>query len=585
MTSVTTPATPPSGSSMSPQDGTSTAGFEPLPANAFGPTWTNPPKPPESERIKQVDPPQSTEQRLLLALLGDRALRLGATARHRLWGWLGPILVTVLAAVLRLQNLGRPGTLVFDETYYVKQAYTLLMAGFDAEWPDEPNPEFEAGNKDIYLDKASYVVHPPVGKWMIALGMRLGGPENPASWRLATAVVGILAVLLVARGARRLFSSTVAGTIVGGLFAVDGAAIVHARTGLLDSFVMFWAVVALVLLLMDREQARRRLAHRAAMLLDAGKDLGRFGPWLGLRWYRYGAALALGLCLGTKWSGIYFLAVFAVITVLWDASARRRIGVTGWPLGALVKDAIPAALTMLPIAALTYLASWTGWFANDKSYKRTWALDNPGEGVQWLPSALRSLWEYHLQMWDFHNGLTSPHTYQAHPLGWLLQLRPTSFYYKAQPMGDQIPTGGTCEWERCSQVVTSRGNPILWWLATAAILFTLWRVFVRFDWRGVAILAGLAAGWLPWLAYAHRTIFTFYTIAFAPFMYLALGYVFIVAWEWARPYPYRRRVIIWTTIGIGTLILATSVFFYPIWTAMNVPTEFWRTHIWLQSWI
>lgn len=590
MIRVTTPSTPSSGVPIPPQD--------PLPTSAAPGEAARPrfwPALPRMQRsaaaandllIEGVDEHLGdTERRLRTALLGERALRLGSTSRDRLWAWLGPLLVTVLAAVARLPHLGRPGTLVFDETYYVKHGYTLLMAGFDADWPDEPNPGFESGNMDSYLDEPAYVVHPPVGKWMIAAGMRLGGPENPFSWRLATALVGILAVFLIARGARRLFSSTLAGTLVGGLFAIDGAAIVHARTGLLDNFLMFWVVVAFVLILADRDHSRRRLARRAAGLLDAGKDLGRFGPAMGLRWYRYGAAVALGLAIGTKWSGLYFLAVYAVITVLWDATARRRVGVTGWPLGALVKDAIPAALTMLPIAAVTYVASWTGWFLNDKSYKRTWALDHPTEGVQWLPPALRSLWEYHLQMWDFHNGLTSPHTYQANPLGWLLQLRPTSFYYKSQEMGQLIPTGGSCEWEKCSQVVTSLGNPVLWWLATAALLFVLWRVFVRFDWRGVAVLSGLAAGWLPWLAYAHRTIFTFYTIAFAPFMYLALGYTFVVAWEWAQGRHGRRRIVMWTSIGVGGLILLTSAFFYPIWTAMNVPTEFWRSHMWLQSWV
>jgi hypothetical protein len=30
---------------------------------------------------------------------------------------------------------------------------------------------------------------------------------------------------------------------------------------------------------------------------------------------------------------------------------------------------------------------------------------------------------------------------------------------------------------------------------------------------------------------------------------------------------------------------AVSVFFYPIWTAMQVPYWFWHWHMWLQSWI
>ncbi len=80
-------------------------------------------------------PTQSHRERLLLALLGPRRLALGATAHDRLWGWLGVAIVAVVAAVLRLWNLGRPGTLVFDETYYVKHAWTLLQVGYEADWP------------------------------------------------------------------------------------------------------------------------------------------------------------------------------------------------------------------------------------------------------------------------------------------------------------------------------------------------------------------------------------------------------------------------------------------------------------------
>lgn len=536
--------------------------------------------------VDATPPAEPTEQRLLRDLLGERALRLGLTAQDRLWGWLGPLLVTVLAAALRLWDLGRPHTLVFDETYYVKQGYTLLQVGYDAAWPDEPNPSFEAGNRDIFLDRADYVVHPPVGKWMIALGLRLGGPDNTWAWRLATAVVGILAVWIVARVGRRLFSSTLAGVVAGGLFAIDGVGIVHARTGLLDSFVMFWALVGFAFVVLDRFDSRRRLARRAAELIDAGKDLGRWGPSLGIRWYRLAAAVALGLSIGTKWSGAYFLAVLCVIVVLWDASARRTVGVTGWANGALWKDAVPAAVTMVPLAGLTYLASWTGWFLNQGSYKRTWAADHPGEGIQWLPDSLRSFVEYHVQMWDFHTGLTTPHTYQSNPWGWLLQLRPTSFYYRSVDRGGELPDGlGTCAYEKCSVAITSLGNPLVWWLGTAALVLAVVWVVWRKDWRGVAVLSGVVAGWMPWLLYSHRTIFTFYTIAFAPWVYLALGYAVVLALEHTEGDRRRRRVVRNVLLGVGAAIVLVSVFFYPIWTAKVVPFEFWQWHMWLKSWI
>ncbi|WP_423781621.1 phospholipid carrier-dependent glycosyltransferase [Cellulosimicrobium funkei] len=536
---------------------------------------------PPSDVTTDDGPAPSHRERLLLALLGPRRLALGATAHDRLWGWLGVAIVAVVAAVLRLWNLGRPGTLVFDETYYVKHAWTLLQVGYEADWPEEPNPAFEAGDVNSFLPTADYVVHPPLGKWMIALGMKaLGGAENPWSWRIASAVVGVVAVVLVARIARRLFASTAMGIVAGALMAVDGEAIVHSRTGLLDNMLMLWVLVAFGCLLLDREQARRRLAERCGAILDAGGRIGRYGPGLGWRWWRFAAAVALGLACGIKWSGLYFLAVFAVVSVLWDATARRTAGVGRWWEDALVRDAIPAALVMLPTAALAYVATWTSWFRSPGAYMRQWAVEHPGEGVQWLPPALRSLWEYHLKMWDFHTGLTSEHTYEAHPLGWILQWRPTSFYWRSYEAGE-----AGCEVERCARAITSLGNPVLWWAAALAILVALYALVRLKDWRALAVLSGIVAGWAPWFLYAERTIFTFYSIVFLPWVVLTLVYAITLALECTEGRAVARArarvgiTVLLTTIG------AVSVFFYPIWTAWQVPYWFWRMHMWLPTWI
>jgi dolichyl-phosphate-mannose--protein O-mannosyl transferase len=44
------------------------------------------------------------------------------------------------------------------------------------------------------------------------------------------------------------------------------------------------------------------------------------------------------------------------------------------------------------------------------------------------------------------------------------------------------------------------------------------------DWRYAVVLVGIAATWLPWMAYPERTIFQFYTIAIWPFLLLALTF-------------------------------------------------------------
>ena len=53
--------------------------------------------------------------------------RLGVSAAPLTrWHWILPLLVTVIAGVLRFTNLAHPDQLIFDETYYPKDAYSLL---------------------------------------------------------------------------------------------------------------------------------------------------------------------------------------------------------------------------------------------------------------------------------------------------------------------------------------------------------------------------------------------------------------------------------------------------------------------------
>lgn len=542
----------------------------------------------ETRRSSSLGDRRSENYEILLSrLFSARFLSLGRTAQDRLWGWLGPLLIAVFAGVIRFIRLGTPGSLVFDETYYVKGAYTLLQNGFENDWPDDPNEAWNAGFLDGYLPAADYVVHPPLGKWMISFGMWLGDPSNAFFWRFSTALVSVIAVFLIARAGRAMFGSTAFGLVAGGLFAIDGVAIVHARTGLLDSFLMFFVVVAFALLIRDRQWRRERLAKLCADRLSAGFVLGQYGPRLGWGWYRFFAALSLGLATGVKWSGAYYVAVFCVMAVLWDAAARYQVGIKRWLAGAFLRDAIPSAAIMVPTVIAGYGLAWTSWFINPNSYGRQWGAQNPAEYWSRLPGflegpldALRSLIHYHQGVLNFHTGLTSEHTYEAKAWGWLLQIRPTSFFWEKSARGEN-----GCSSSECASAVTSIGNPLIWWLGTAAFLIAIFLLVRKFDWRAGAIVAGIAAGWVPWLFFPDRTIFTFYTIVFAPFMYLAAAYLALVIWErWSTDPATRGRVKIWF-VAVGGLIVMVSVFFYPVWTGIQVPMWFWQIHNWLPTWV
>ena len=105
--------------------------------------------------------------------------------------WIITALITMVAFLLRVWNVGFPHNLIFDETYYPKDAWTMLHQGYEATWPDaaKANADIVRGVTNTWTPDAEFVVHPPVGKWLIATGEQLFGlaPSvgGSARWSLA----------------------------------------------------------------------------------------------------------------------------------------------------------------------------------------------------------------------------------------------------------------------------------------------------------------------------------------------------------------------------------------------------------------
>lgn len=502
--------------------------------------------------------------------------------RMRVWYWGAPIGVTLLAAVLRLWNLGSPHSLVFDETFYVKDAWSLSHLGYEGSWPDKADEQFNAGNTDIFTSSPSFVAHPPLGKWMIALGMAATGAGNSFGWRVSTAIVGIIAVLLVFLIARVLFRSTVIATIAGFLMAIDGHAIVMSRVALLDNSVMFFGLLAFGCILLDRRWHASRLAAAVSAARSAGRDPA-WGPVLWWRPWLITAGILCGLCAGVKWSGFYFLAFFAVYTVVVDAVARRRAGLAFYLSGATLKQGPATFVLMVPIAFVVYVATWTGWIVTDGGYYRHWAESTHMQwtgGLSWVPLWLQNLWHYQTEMYNYSINLHVPHPYQSNPLTWLFMIRPTSMYYVGTTQGQ-----GGCDVSSCSAAITSLGNPLIWWAGAAALFYLIYRLARYREWQIGLILTGLAAGYLPWLLYINRTIFQFYSIAFEPYLILGLAAtIAVVLGRRTDPAPRRRRGIAWVAVFLAASALL-SVYFWPIWTGEQIPFWFWQMHMWLPSWV
>ena len=517
----------------------------------------------------------------VLARTSTSGARRSAPSGTPIPGWIGPALVILVAAITRLWNLGSPATLVFDETFYVKDAYTLLNLGYEAKWPDNPNPAFEAGNTDSYLTGGSFVVHPPLGKWLISLGFLAFGADHSVSWRIATAVVGILAVVLLMVIAKGLFQSTLVATIAGLLFAIDGNAIVMSRVALLDNFVMFFALVGFGAILLDRFDSATRLGLWMTRRQGSGKSTDG-GPALWWRPWLVAAGVAFGLAAAVKWNGLYFLAGFAIYTLIVDAISRRAAGIESWAGGTVLRQAPLTFLLTVPVALSVYLASFTGWFRTAGGYGRQFA-EQPGnawEGpLAWVPTSFQSFLEMQRAVYSYHVKENSPHPYSANPLTWLLEIRPTSMYYEATALGQN-----GCTADACGTAITGIANPLIWWAGGAAMLYLLYRLVRYREWRVGLILTGIGVGYLPWLLYLNRTVFQFYTIVFEPYLILAIAFV---AWRLlgsrSDPPAVRQRGERIVAVYLVAAILI-SVFFWPLWSGLQVDWRFIQAHYWLPTW-
>ena len=275
-----------------------------------------------------------------------------------------------------------------------------------------------------------------LGEWMFGL--------TPFGWRFGVALFGTLSVLLLTFVARRLFRSTLLGAVAGLLLALDGLAIVMSRTALLDGLLAFWLSRRSRCVLDDRDVGRLRLLERYEAA-QRGRDA--HARRAARRASGGGGSLA-GVCFGlacaTKWSGVFVLAACGLLVLAWDISARKALGLRRPYSAGIVYDGIPAFLSMVVTAVVTYLVSWTGWFLADNSHDRQWAADQGGPVVSifgalkwqlpdwlaWLaPDALRSLIHYHSAMFGFHNGLNvedSPHPYAANPCAGSISAGPRS---------------------------------------------------------------------------------------------------------------------------------------------------------------
>jgi len=489
------------------------------------------------------------------------------------WFTLGMLAVLVLSLVLHFWELGRFNTLVFDEVYYVKYANNYLT------------------------DKPLFDAHPPLGKYMIAVGMWLGSKVlgkdlaslastdiYPWIYRWFNALTGSLLPLVVGGIAYQL-SQRRSFTLIASLFmAVDGLFLVESRYALINIYlVMFGLLGQLCFLFALRNQGIRR----QFWLIIAGVC---FGASVAVKWNGLGFLL-----------GIYFLWVFAWFLRL---LSRNRTTERFQSPGIQKRESILQNITKINLGQIIF---YLGVIPAIIYY------------LVWIPhlqiNTDMNFVQVHQQMLGFHQTMkTGPkvHPYCSSWYGWPLVIRPVVYLYEKAVTSSKaaalppVPEG----MKDAVFTVYGMGNPFLWWLSTFAMLLLINLLFRRV-WVGLNtfnnspevqiqqsrnipnidyfptskefwlicyIIVNWAVHFLPWIKVTRCTFMYLYMSA-AVFAFMGLAWL---ADRWLQSYQIRLKFMGLTTIF---LVVAAFVFWLPIYLGLPLTSQEYQLRIWLSTWI
>ena len=462
------------------------------------------------------------------------------------------VAVGIIAAIIRFNHLGYPQHSVFDEYYYPKSACIFLGYSNERCRINSADERFWRNDRN---DTGAWV-HPPLGKWAIAAGELAVGTDS-YGWRVSSAVAGTATVVALAVIVQLLFASAL-WTFVGGLLlAVENLNVVLSRTGILDIFVTLWIVLGFMLILLDRRWIESRTPEppprEAPEDAEAETPRPRFPIPLWRPW-RFAAGAAFGAAVATKWSGLTGIAAAVLLSYVWEASRRRRWGLSHPLRRAISIETYGLAITFLMVPLGVYLLSYLGWFVHFGWDFNRWATEQR-------------------LAFDFQTGLRSSeegNAYQSGAWQWLLLWRPILFYRVDGPA--------------FVKAIYANGNPAIFWGSLVAIPYTVLAWIRRRDWRAGFIAITVLALYLPWFLSSHPE-YLFYAGPLSPFLVLACVYMLKAMTEWTvRKGEKTYRPLLPVAAAFVVLAVGLFVFFWPTLTAGRLSTEAFRARMWFPSW-
>ncbi len=415
--------------------------------------------------------------------------------------------VGVATGASRMFGLGRPDVLVFDELYYAIQAREIAYGGVER----------------------GHTVHPPLGKWLLAAGVRALGFDS-IGWRIVPLLAGAMLAAITVVVAWRITESLMAAGVAGLLVATDGIAYTTGRLALLDGLLAVFATLAVGALL---SSAARPLDDRVR----------RRATWT--------AAVALGAGLATKWSAapltVVALVVFCgLVTGIWPPGPERR------------RQLRRTVVTLLAVPAGIYLVSYVPTvLAFENSGVRREVCAGAETCDTSLPGRATAIVRDHRRILEFHRSLDPRNRFAASGLTWITQSHPTGLLLSTCD-GSGDPVCGSVEDGSVRRIIAV-GNPVIWLAGFGSAATVAVAGLRRRDVVDLTLAGCIAALWLPWVI-GGRPGYAFYGVTLIPLLAIALA-------RTAVRLPRRWRHL--TLASAVVVAIAGFAVLVPVWSAWS----------------
>ena len=369
-------------------------------------------------------------------------------------------LLISISAGLKFHDLYKPDNYYFDEVYFAFTSEQMAKSDIKA---------WESGHS-APGNFAYEWTHPPLGKEIIAAGIRLFG-DNTFGWRFFGALFGALGTILIYLLTKELFESSSAGIFASFLYTFDSLIFVLSRITMVDIFIVNFILLSCIFFI-------RYIKYRIGFYLVL-------------------AGLFSGAAMSVKWNGVLAPALLFVLTLAFlfrdiyspGYTQKQREGFTGTLFLILI--------SFIFVPLLVYLITYLPLLKH--GHKLSYILD------------------LQMAMYNYHKGVVSTHSYQSPWWSWVLMLRPVFLYLK--DLGQR------------SEYIYAMGNPVIWWsglvFIPAAVFYT---VKERLFPLGFAIVCFFSF-WLPWSLSPRKVIFIYHFIPSLVFLFIINGYILDHLWK------------------------------------------------------